>query len=485
MSFTRKPCRFPGGKIVMVVGLLVTSMLNPSIAAGQSPADADALYNEGIGLRAKGKHEQALDRFRRSLAIERRPQTYLALASSFNELGKEDEAIAALDAMFAEFGTIMKPLTRQKAEKALLVVEGKLGFGRLEITAKEKGIVLVDGKEVGTLPLASTLRIREGAHSVRITRGAAEPIVRDIVVTKGEKLLIDVPPLPIASPMVEPAPSPAPKIIEAPQPSSHKVVAAKPKPTAKPVAQPQSRPRIHVGGHAALLVGAEKTSTLELAPPTTCGVYCLPSLGVLVGARAGIPMRGQFVLEAGLEYMHAVSTLNVTWQQQNVSFAQGASDATLDLEHVFALDGALAHAAVGANVPLGKRVRLEARTGVGVFIGQSTETVSGQVQSPTTLLDLPEATERTATIVLPVVRARLGVSVGLGPLWVGIAAEGVVSLTKGPAMCTPELTANDLTLEASGRARVDEEACPDGSRSARPFERLLLVSPAVSVGGSF
>ena len=67
------------------------------------------------------------------------------------------------------------------------LLEAKLGLGQLAITVREKGIVLVDAAVVGTLPLARPLRLREGAHSVRIEREGAEPMLRDIIVPKGAK----------------------------------------------------------------------------------------------------------------------------------------------------------------------------------------------------------------------------------------------------------------------------------------------------------
>jgi hypothetical protein len=465
------------------------SNLLPAAAEGQTPADAQALYDEGITLRSKGKHQQALDRFRRSLLIEPRPSTYLAMASSLYELDKPDEAISALDEIFLKFDATMKPQTRDKAVKAMLLVEGKLGFGRLVITSQEKGILLVDGAAAGTLPLVVPLRLREGTHSVRIEREGAEPLVSDIVVTKGAKSVIDVPPLPIPT-VVEPPPVIAPEVVKPPSMPIAMVIA--PKVLPKQVAPPQSRGRIQVGGHAAFLAGMGTTEKLALLPPTTCGVYCLPSLGLLAGVHIGVPIREPFVLEFGAEYLHASSTLNVGWQQNGFAFQEGVADAELDLEHRFALDGGLAYAAMGANLPVGRRCRIEGRAGIGVFLGQSTETISGQVkpnpmavQSPIAAVNISEVVEKTSLVVLPVLRSRLGVSWRIGPVWLGIAAEGIVSVTKGPAMCTPELTVNQNRVEASERSRIDEGDCPDGVRSARPFERLLFVAPAVSVGGSF
>jgi hypothetical protein len=480
---------------LLSVASFVMFLFVTSDSVAQAQGDAQKLYDEGIALRAAGKHEQALDRFRRSQAIEHRPQTYLALASELFELDKADEALAALDALYAEFDATMKPQTRAKADKARQVIEEGLGFGRIAITIQEKGTLFVDGKEAGTLPLASSLRLKEGPHSLKIVRERAEPLVRDIVVVKGETLTVEVPPLPAApvEPLVAPKPvEPLPKVVQTPPSANPKPIEPVAKPVQKPVIPPQPRTRIHLGGHVAFLAGLGKTDPQATVPPSTCGVYCLPSMSVLAGIDAGVLIRGKILVGVGVEYLHATSTLNVGWPVENFAFAEGVADATMDLDHVFTLNGGLAHLAIGAHASLGKHVRIQGSIGPGVFIGQSTETVSGQIkpssaamQSTMTPVSVAEVTERSATIVLPVLRPRLGVSFGLGRVWLGIAVEGVLSLTKGPAMCTPQVTANQTPIAAAARTRVDEIGCADGTRSARPFERLFIASPGVTVGTTF
>lgn len=475
-------------------------MLIPAAAAAQPSAEAQKLYDEGISLRAAGKHDQAADRFRRSLAIEHRPQTYLALASELFELDKTDEALAALDALYTEFDATMKPQTRAKAEKARSVVEGSLGFGRLSITIQEKGTLFVDGKEAGDLPLAlSSLRLKEGPHSVRIVRLGAEPMVRDIVVVKGEMVTIEVPVVPPAStpPPAKPV-EPAPPAVQAPPPPhpkpavNPKTIQAQAVDAPKPVSNPKSPMRVYLGGHVALMGGLAKTDNLAEAPPTTCGVYCLPSLSLLAGIDGGVSIQDRILLRAGVEYMHASSTLHVAWPRPGFAFADGVADATMNLDHAFALNGGLAHLGIGANAPLGKHLRLEGSIGAGAFIGQSTETVSGTIQAASTAMQtsitpvtVAEVTQKTETFVLPVLRPHLGVSLTVGRVWLGIAAEGVLSFTKGPSMCKPQVSASQTTLEASSGARIDEVECSDGTGSGRPFGRIFIISPAATVGASF
>jgi hypothetical protein len=478
-----------GHRRMLIVASFSLSVLIPSAAAAQSKEDANKLYKEGIALRAAGKHDQAVERFRRSLASEHQPQTYLALASELYELDKSAEALAALDALYAEFGATMKPQTRAKAEKARQIVEQEMGFGRIAITIQEKGTLFVDEKEAGTLPLDSSFRVKEGSHSLKIVRERGEPFVRDVVVAKGETMTVEVPPLPAL--VVEPPPKPIdppPNVVEGPSGPDPKKI--EPKPIAKPVIPIPSK-RWHIGGHVAFMAGLGYAGPQVTTPPSTCGVYCLPSMSVLAGIDGAMSMPNGLLLGAGVEYLHASSTLNVASRVDNFSFPQGAANADMDLNHVFALDGGLAYVAIGTNVSVGKRIRLQGSIGPGVFIGRSRETVTGQLepiptamQSTMTPVAVAETTETSETIVLPVLRPRLGVSFGLGRVWLGLAVEGVLSLTKGPAMCTPQLMANDVILEAD-RVRVDETGCPDGTRSARPFERILIASPAITVGTSF
>lgn len=487
MSWARNVMQTP--LCTLTVAFFSISMLVSTSALAQSPTDAQKLYDEGIALRAKGKHEQALDRFQRSLAIEHRPQTYLALASELFELDKNDEALAAIDALYAEFDAVMRPQTRAKADKARQVIEEGTGFGRVAITIKEKGTLFVDEKEAGTLPLASSLRLKEGPHALKIVRERGEPFVRDVVIVKGETLNVEVPPLP--PPVVEPPPKPtdpAPKVEQAPPPPNPKAI--QPKPVAKPIVTTPSK-QWYIGGHVAFMAGLGDAEPQITAPPTTCGVYCLPSMSVLAGLDAAMLMRNGLLLGVGAEYLRATSTVNVAYQVENFTFAQGAANADMDLDHVFVLNGGLAYVALGAHASLGKRVRIQGSIGPGVFIGQTSETAAGQLkpsstamQSTTSPVTVAEVTETSEMIVLPVLRPRLGVSFGLGRVWLGIAVEGVLSLTKGPAMCTPQITANDVMLEVE-QIRVDETGCPDGTRSARPFERLFIASPAVTVGTSF
>src|SRR5262249_42279180 len=98
---------------------------------------------------------------------------------------------------------------RKQVEAQIALVESSLA--ELVITSSEPGArVTVDGREVGSTPLAEPLRVKTGEHEISLLFLGAAPIVRSVALSEGESRALHfvrpVASLVQASPQAAPAP---------------------------------------------------------------------------------------------------------------------------------------------------------------------------------------------------------------------------------------------------------------------------------------
>lgn len=148
--------------------LFVTVLARPGLA--QSPSDetkARTLFGEGNALYDRGDYVGALEAYRSSYALAKYPVILFNLGLVHAKLGRSVEAVAAMERVLAAPGRL-KPRRITKAREVLAAQRARIA--ELRLACSEDGAtVLVDGREVGTTPLAS-LRVAEGRRVLMVRK---------------------------------------------------------------------------------------------------------------------------------------------------------------------------------------------------------------------------------------------------------------------------------------------------------------------------
>jgi hypothetical protein len=182
---------------------------------------ADALIEQGLGLRRDGKPEQALEMFRQAHAVAPSPRT-------FGQMGLVETSLRRwVDGENHLAVSLANPDDRWVAKNRAFLDEA-LGLcrrhvGDLIVSGPAGAEVFVGGQSVGTLPAVPALRLAEGTVTVSASSSGSKPFERTVTIRPGARspLAISLDPI-AASPLaVMPAaaptvPPPAPLIATAP-----------------------------------------------------------------------------------------------------------------------------------------------------------------------------------------------------------------------------------------------------------------------------
>ncbi len=160
MGLTRKAV------VALAVIFAVSTMFaKPVEAGGKSRKEAASAYTKGKRLLKSKRYEEASRLFQKAHELVPRGKYLLFIGKSEAKAGNTIVAIEVLNRYVSQSGpkTLKKHLIQ--AKKILKEEESKVGL--IEITGVDGGIVFVDGAEVGTLPLASSIPVTVGVkHSV-------------------------------------------------------------------------------------------------------------------------------------------------------------------------------------------------------------------------------------------------------------------------------------------------------------------------------
>jgi len=200
------------------------SGLGARIARAQSAVDqAEAQIRQGTELRHQNQDARALPFFERAYELARNPRTAAQLGLVKMALGYcvdaerlLDEALAVPDHPWIARNRDTLDRTRAKARQ---------NIGEVTVTGTPAGAeVLVNGHAVGTLPLASPVRLDKGPAEIQVRAPGHLPISHTLTIAAGshEHLTVALGPTPptassVPSPSSSPFPSaPSPPLAVAP-----------------------------------------------------------------------------------------------------------------------------------------------------------------------------------------------------------------------------------------------------------------------------
>jgi hypothetical protein len=195
------------GRRIVCSAAVVASMLvvRATHAAPSTSKEADALIEEGVSLRVKGKNQEALELFRKAHALAPTARTLAQVGLAEGALQQWIDAEDHLSAALAAHDTpwIENQRNREALERALTSIRGHVG--RVAVLGPAGADISVNGRPAGRLPLSEPLRVAEGAVQIEAKAPGRRSASSRIDATGGSTVTVNVE-LPVLSPPPAPAP---------------------------------------------------------------------------------------------------------------------------------------------------------------------------------------------------------------------------------------------------------------------------------------
>ncbi len=150
---------------------------------------AKELFRRGNELRKAGDCQAALALYLASRELVPAAANTMNAAFCLHQLRREDEALDLYEELIGRFP---KDLNAEDTN-AIAAAMGALrrAVGSLEISANVAGVVVVDGRMRGTLPLLAPIRLTPGRHVVRVIKDGFHTFERTIESEVGKMQAID------------------------------------------------------------------------------------------------------------------------------------------------------------------------------------------------------------------------------------------------------------------------------------------------------
>jgi PEGA domain len=172
---------------LVVLGLLC-ALLGPR-AWADDVKDAEAAIREGVKLRQAGQDVHAMPLFQKAYQLERTPRSAGQLGLCELALGYWVDAEKHLDEALAAASHPW--VSNNRAALKTAVKQAHANVGEVRVTGEPADAeILVDGKNVGRLPLPSPLRLGKGPHDVAARATGFEEQVRSLAVMGGDTQVV-------------------------------------------------------------------------------------------------------------------------------------------------------------------------------------------------------------------------------------------------------------------------------------------------------
>lgn len=162
--------------LILSIGLV----LMPVAALAQTES-ADALIRRGVEFRRSGQDEQALASFEAALRVRATPRVRAQIGFAQQALGRWVQAERSLIEASSAQDDVWIRRHRPQLEAALQEIGRHLGALTVSTNAPNAELV-VDGFVIGTLPMATPLRLPTGPTTLTVRAEGYVPMSRSVVV---------------------------------------------------------------------------------------------------------------------------------------------------------------------------------------------------------------------------------------------------------------------------------------------------------------
>ena len=179
------------GRVLRVVLLVASACLAACFAVRTAAADDAAArrhFREGVRLydATPPDYERALAEFRAAYAEKASPSIQRNIALCLRGLGRNLEAIDALEAMLRDGAGRLKPDVEAAAKKAIAEMSAEIATIRIRVVPSN-ATVSIDGADVPTERLAAPIRVAAGAHAIAARAPGFADAERRVTVAAGDR----------------------------------------------------------------------------------------------------------------------------------------------------------------------------------------------------------------------------------------------------------------------------------------------------------
>jgi len=208
-----------------VVACLLASATRASAQGESDKKQAQALQAEGLRLMQKGDNQGALAKFEEAFRLVSSPKILFNMGKAHLALGDEAKADEDFERFLDEAPYAPKE-SRDEAQRRVETLRPRLAY--LEVQTDDVGSTIsIDGKVVGTAPLARPSVVLPGSHQVLVEKPEMTPQTRQVAPIAGQKLRVVVklvsaaasPVVTATPPPFVPAGNPTPVVTAAPPPA--------------------------------------------------------------------------------------------------------------------------------------------------------------------------------------------------------------------------------------------------------------------------
>jgi hypothetical protein len=188
--------REPPRRLVLLLAIALATVSVRARAQGAAAAPPTAATESAAGDKAaKAKdYATALTHYQAAAQLAPGAHAQLGIADALYSLGRVPEAFDAYTEAQRSYGS--KLAGADKATVAARLRELTAKTGALSIHVEEPGAdVALDGKSIGTSPIAAIVRVPVGPHEVRVTKAGYLPFVGQADLQPDGKAAVDATPL--------------------------------------------------------------------------------------------------------------------------------------------------------------------------------------------------------------------------------------------------------------------------------------------------
>lgn len=180
-------------------------------AARAEEADVEARFRRGVELYNEADFRSAAAEFRRAHEASGNYKILFNLAQCEHQLTEYAAAYATLERYLAEAGARLPDARRREVDDQLDELRARTAAVTL-VSSVDGALLALDGRDVGTSPLASPVRIDAGTHRAAARRTGFVEASVTFHVTSGEAREVRLAPeaAPSPAPRAEPSPRAAP-----------------------------------------------------------------------------------------------------------------------------------------------------------------------------------------------------------------------------------------------------------------------------------
>jgi hypothetical protein len=177
-----------------------------SAAVASSSADPTAdlkldqakqLFRQGNELRRAGDCQRALELFLQSRTLVPSVPNTLNSAVCLEQIGRFDEALEMFEQLLTRFGEQVDDSTKREVAPVMASLRRKVGS--LDVSSNVEGVLVIDGRMRGRLPLVSAVRLLPGRHVVRVVKDGYETYEGAVELQAGQSAQADARLKPLAS----------------------------------------------------------------------------------------------------------------------------------------------------------------------------------------------------------------------------------------------------------------------------------------------